>query len=115
MGPVAGAIVVWRCSYYFGSYDHVVSVLIHLLPALALFSHRHARRPHCAGELLPLPCRTAASLELDGSVGAHWWWLTGAPMLAYVCWQLSYYLVVQVGKGGSIGLLFFNTLTGVGR
>jgi hypothetical protein len=97
MGPVAGAIVVWRCSYYFGSYDHVVSVLIHLLPALALSVHRHVRRPHCAGELLPLPCRTAASLELDASRWDSWWWLTIAPMLAYVGWQLSYYLVVQVG------------------
>jgi hypothetical protein len=39
---------------------------------------------------------TACSLELEA--GDSWWWLTVAPILAYLAWQLSYYLVVQVGS-----------------
>lgn len=31
-GPLAWALIVWRCSLVFGSFDKLVSVLIHLLP-----------------------------------------------------------------------------------
>jgi hypothetical protein len=31
-GPLAWAIIVWRCSLVFSSLDKIVSVLIHLLP-----------------------------------------------------------------------------------
>uniref|UniRef100_M8CBS5 Glycerophosphocholine acyltransferase 1 n=1 Tax=Aegilops tauschii TaxID=37682 RepID=M8CBS5_AEGTA len=32
-GPLAWALIVWRCSLVFSSFDKLVSVLIHLLPA----------------------------------------------------------------------------------
>lgn len=31
-GPLAWALLVWRCSLVFSSVDKIVSVLIHLLP-----------------------------------------------------------------------------------
>ncbi|TVU34279.1 hypothetical protein EJB05_16110 [Eragrostis curvula] len=31
-GPLAWALIVWRCSLVFSSFDKLVSVLIHLLP-----------------------------------------------------------------------------------
>ena len=31
-GPLAWALIVWRCSLVFSSFDKIVSVLIHLLP-----------------------------------------------------------------------------------
>ena len=38
-GPLAWALIVWRCSLVFSSVDKIVSVLIHLLPGeLDLFS-----------------------------------------------------------------------------
>jgi hypothetical protein len=31
-GPLAWALIVWRCSFVFSSFDKIISVLIHLLP-----------------------------------------------------------------------------------
>ena len=62
-GPVAGAIIVWRCSWVFGFADHMVSVLIHLLPGLAVLAHMQFRKPGCEGELIALPCK-APTLEV---------------------------------------------------
>ena len=33
-GPLAWALIVWRCSLVFSSVDKIVSVLIHLLPGM---------------------------------------------------------------------------------
>ena len=33
-GPLAWALIVWRCSLVFSSVDKIVSVLIHLLPGV---------------------------------------------------------------------------------
>ncbi|KAK3213459.1 hypothetical protein Dsin_018165 [Dipteronia sinensis] len=39
-GPLAWALIVWRCSLVFNSLDKLVSVLIHLLPGLVFFTIR---------------------------------------------------------------------------
>ncbi|KAJ6732583.1 hypothetical protein OIU79_003634 [Salix purpurea] len=39
-GPLAWALIVWRCSLVFSSADKLVSVLIHLLPGLVFFTIR---------------------------------------------------------------------------
>ncbi len=39
-GPLAAALIAWQCSWVMGSVDHTTSVLVHLLPGLALFCHR---------------------------------------------------------------------------
>mmetsp|Transcript_15772 Transcript_15772/g.34192 ORF Transcript_15772/g.34192 Transcript_15772/m.34192 type:complete len:448 (-) Transcript_15772:325-1668(-) len=95
-GPVAGAIIVWRCSWVFGFADHMVSVLIHLLPGLAVLSHMHFRKPGCEGELIALPCK-ASPLEVQSQVEvSRWVWGVGAPLAVYIVWQAVYFLIVQV-------------------
>jgi len=37
-GPLAWALIVWRCSLVFSSFDKIVSVLIHLLPGNVITS-----------------------------------------------------------------------------
>ncbi|XP_024166534.1 glycerophosphocholine acyltransferase 1-like isoform X2 [Rosa chinensis] len=37
-GPLAWALIVWRCSLVFSSLEKLVSVLIHLLPGLVFFT-----------------------------------------------------------------------------
>ncbi|PRQ56686.1 hypothetical protein RchiOBHm_Chr1g0340041 [Rosa chinensis] len=37
-GPLAWALIVWRCSLVFSSLDKLVSVLIHLLPGELVLS-----------------------------------------------------------------------------
>ncbi|PWA53760.1 hypothetical protein CTI12_AA440730 [Artemisia annua] len=37
-GPLAWALIVWRCSLVFSSVDKLVSVLIHLLPGVVFFT-----------------------------------------------------------------------------
>ncbi|GLC33074.1 hypothetical protein PLESTB_000373300 [Pleodorina starrii] len=39
-GPLAAALIAWQCAWLLGSPDHVISVLIHLLPGLAMYCHR---------------------------------------------------------------------------
>lgn len=38
-GPLAWALIVWRCSLVFSSLDKIVSVLIHLLPGKLNFAY----------------------------------------------------------------------------
>ncbi|KAK8620046.1 hypothetical protein V6N13_066532 [Hibiscus sabdariffa] len=39
-GPLAWALIVWRCSLVFSSVDKIISVLIHLLPGIVFFTIR---------------------------------------------------------------------------
>lgn len=76
-GPLAWALIVWRCSLVFSSFDKIVSVLIHLLP----------------GELDPhfsafLPFSTQANKICDNRILLLWWLST-----FYFIDLNSYYLV----------------------
>ena len=44
-GPLAAALIAWQCSWVFSSPSHSISVLLHLLPGLALFVYRHMSVP----------------------------------------------------------------------
>ena len=44
-GPLAAALIAWQCSWVFSSPSHSISVLLHLLPGLALFVYRHMNVP----------------------------------------------------------------------
>ncbi|WIA28892.1 hypothetical protein OEZ86_011416 [Tetradesmus obliquus] len=104
-GPIAGALVAWQCPWVFGSGEHTVSVLMHLLPGLAMFAHRHytpsglrgwqgiaqyaAQLLH--GHIMPTGSVPPASYPQHTLL-----WLVAAPLLFYIVWQLLYYLVVQV-------------------
>ena len=69
------------------------SVLIHLLPGLALFAQRHFPPPEAASRIrwLSLPQYTG---EHDGS--ATFWWCLVAPFIFYATWQTVYWFIVQV-------------------
>ncbi|EFJ47524.1 hypothetical protein VOLCADRAFT_105085 [Volvox carteri f. nagariensis] len=40
-GPLAAALIAWQCAWLMVSPDHVISVLIHLMPGLAMYCHRY--------------------------------------------------------------------------
>jgi hypothetical protein len=91
------------------------SVLVHLLPGLAMFAHRHFATPRgwrqwlsvASGALLPSPgadgghaaapaygaARESAALA---GLPQKALWLFCAPLLYYLAWQLLYFVVVQV-------------------
>ncbi len=70
------------------------SVLIHLLPGLALFAHRYAPVP----ESLLSVWRRVVGGEQSVAVAepAGIFWIFGAPLVFYVIWQLMYFIIVQV-------------------
>jgi hypothetical protein len=104
------------------------STLMHLLPGLAVFAHRHYTPPALRGwrGLLGTAYRgvAAAASALFGraaapanpaAAAAAWarpallprpepWgrWLVVAPLVFYLAWQLFYFLVVQVVYGSFI-------------
>ncbi|KAG2493754.1 hypothetical protein HYH03_007976 [Edaphochlamys debaryana] len=63
-GPLAAALVVWRCAWLLGSHSHCISVLIHLLPGLALFAHRFLPTvaPEARESPLAMGCRLWSAL-----------------------------------------------------
>ncbi len=115
-GPVAMALIAWANAWAFHSQEHIISVLIHLLPGLAFFSWMHLPRVEWASlkacsNLLATPetalqfgaCATLSSSPAershkeDGAV-----WLIGVPMLFYLIWQICYLLVVEVALAGYV-------------
>lgn len=92
-GPLAWALIIWRCSLVFSSIDKIVSVLIHLLPGTVFFIIRWwdpATFPHhSADDTGPWP----AWPVVNGS--SQWIWLFFVPLLAYCVWQALYFLVVE--------------------
>eukprot|EP01025_Chloroclados_australasicus_P068792 TRINITY_DN958_c0_g1_i3.p2 TRINITY_DN958_c0_g1~~TRINITY_DN958_c0_g1_i3.p2 ORF type:complete len:486 (+),score=50.96 TRINITY_DN958_c0_g1_i3:89-1459(+) len=118
-GPVAGALLVWQCAWVFGIWDHAVSVLIHLLPGLAMFAQRYFDAPRGLGEIYEsMKCIAVSSikvrnpedlysiLQCNRSIQADspytpytqdtllWYFI--APMVFYIVWQFIYWLIVQV-------------------
>eukprot|EP00252_Welwitschia_mirabilis_P018175 TRINITY_DN40424_c0_g1_i1.p1 TRINITY_DN40424_c0_g1~~TRINITY_DN40424_c0_g1_i1.p1 ORF type:complete len:371 (+),score=47.21 TRINITY_DN40424_c0_g1_i1:119-1231(+) len=94
-GPLAWAIIVWRCSLVFSSLDKIVSVLIHLLPGTVLFVvHWWEPKPFSITASYKLRNQTVWPYVNDDS--SLWTWLFFVPLAAYTLWQLSYFLIVNV-------------------
>lgn len=94
-GPLAWALIVWRCSLVFSSFDKIVSVLIHLLPGLVFFTIRwwnpatlEAMRPEGDAERVMWPYVEDKSYL--------WTWLFLVPLVVYTLWQVLYFLIVNV-------------------
>ena len=92
------------------------SVLIHLLPGLALFAHRHCRAPEPVVQVWqylwgPPPADVAADAPVS------FFWISAAPLLFYAAWQLMYFIIVQVSSprsyflGSSMVMCPCNALT----
>lgn len=94
-GPLAWALIVWRCSLVFSSVDKIVSVLIHLLPGTVIFIIRwwdpvtFTQHPVGDGAFGPWPAwpHVESSAKL-------WQWMFFVPLGVYVVWQLLYVAVV---------------------
>eukprot|EP00750_Incisomonas_marina_P005496 INCI13972.1.p1 GENE.INCI13972.1~~INCI13972.1.p1 ORF type:complete len:414 (-),score=44.79 INCI13972.1:1213-2454(-) len=91
MGPLVWAIVIWRNSLVFHSFDKVTSVFIHLLPALLL----HGARFEMPEGAVPDFCAVAAKAgnpdcSMDSPTCV---WL---PLAIYLGWQVVYVIKVDI-------------------
>lgn len=94
-GPLAWAIIVWRCSLVFNSIDKITSVLIHLLPGLVFFTIRWWN-PIIFAAMHPEGTAQRASWPYVESKSFLWTWLFVVPLIAYTLWQFLYFLIVNV-------------------
>jgi hypothetical protein len=89
------------------------SVLMHLLPGLAMFAHTHfpdppqlaaqllRRRGSAEEHVVALPVAGAETAFVFRFSPGSFFWLFIMPMLFYLAWQLIYFLVVQVSDRDS--------------
>eukprot|EP00250_Pteridium_aquilinum_P031540 c43800_g1_i1 orf=96-1514(+) len=93
-GPLAWALIVWRCSLVFSSIDKIISVLIHLLPGTVFFILRwwdtNTLSPEAAEEKGHFP-----AWPIVNSIPTLWMWLFFVPLMVYCIWQGLYFLVVE--------------------
>ncbi|KAJ3671131.1 hypothetical protein LUZ60_008557 [Juncus effusus] len=95
-GPLAWALIVWRCSLVFSSLDKIVSVLIHLLPGIVFFTIRWWN-PVTFAAMHPEGSAEKTSWPYVGDQGTFLWtWLFLVPLIAYTLWQFMYFLIVNV-------------------
>ncbi|XP_025012250.2 glycerophosphocholine acyltransferase 1 isoform X3 [Ricinus communis] len=94
-GPLAWALIVWRCSLVFSSVDKIVSVLIHLLPGLVFFTIRWWN-PATFEAMHPEGTSGRASWPYVEDKSFLFTWLFLVPLVAYFLWQLLYFLIVNV-------------------
>ncbi|KAH9780440.1 glycerophosphocholine acyltransferase 1 [Citrus sinensis] len=95
LGPLAWAIIVWRCSLVFNSADKIVSVLIHLLPGLVFFTIRWWN-PETFASMHPEGTSQRASWPYVEDKTYLLTWLFLVPLGAYTLWQVLYFLIVNV-------------------
>ncbi|KAJ0255241.1 hypothetical protein HA466_0100270 [Hirschfeldia incana] len=96
-GPLAWALIVWRCSLVFSSPDKIVSVLIHLLPGLVFFTIRWWN-PATFAAMRPIGTtnRRASWPYVEEDKTYLFTWLFLVPLVVYTLWQLLYFLIVNV-------------------
>ncbi|KAJ6801972.1 putative membrane protein-like [Iris pallida] len=94
-GPLAWALIIWRCSLVFSSVDKIVSVLIHLLPGIVFFTIRWWD-PETFAAMHPEGKAARTSWPYVGDKSYLWTWLFVVPLVAYTLWQLLYFLIVNV-------------------
>ncbi|XP_040867284.1 glycerophosphocholine acyltransferase 1 isoform X1 [Glycine max] len=94
-GPLAWALIVWRCSLVFSSLDKIVSVLIHLLPGLVFFTIRWWN-PATFEAMHPEGTARRPTWPYIEDKSYLWTWLFLVPLVAYTLWQVLYFLIVNV-------------------
>ncbi|XP_058105251.1 glycerophosphocholine acyltransferase 1-like isoform X2 [Magnolia sinica] len=88
-GPLAWALIVWRCSLVFSSVDKIVSVLIHLLPGIVFFTIRWWDPVTFAAMHPEGKASGIASWPYVEDKSYLWTWLFVVPLVAYTLWELS--------------------------
>ncbi|KAK4756645.1 hypothetical protein SAY87_006772 [Trapa incisa] len=94
-GPLAWALIVWRCSLVFSSVDKIISVLIHLLPGLVFFTIRWWN-PTTFAAMHPEGTASRVSWPYIEDKSYLWTWLFFVPLSVYTIWQVLYFLIVNV-------------------
>ncbi|XP_022730710.1 uncharacterized membrane protein C776.05-like [Durio zibethinus] len=94
-GPLAWALIVWRCSLVFSSVDKIISVLIHLLPGIVFFTIRWWN-PATFEAMHPEGTSNRFSWPYVEDKSYLWTWLFWVPLVAYTLWQVLYFLIVDV-------------------
>ncbi|KAL4571826.1 hypothetical protein LXL04_018591 [Taraxacum kok-saghyz] len=95
MGPLAWALIIWRCSLVFSSVDKLVSVLIHLLPGVVFFTLCWWD-PEFFEAMYPEGHARGVSWRSVESQSFLCTWLFTVPLFAYALWQVLYFLIVNV-------------------
>lgn len=115
-GPLAGALIVWQSSWVFSSASHSISVLIHLLPGLAVWAHRHFPAPlevHAAAakaaHTVGWTSFGAPAVQQPKQQAPSWLLMLAAPLMFYAVWQALYWVIVQVLLGSYIKSHGFHT------
>ncbi|CAJ2649928.1 unnamed protein product [Trifolium pratense] len=94
-GPLAWALIVWRCSLVFSSFDKILSVLVHLLPGIVFFTIRWWN-PTTFESMYPEGSLQRATWPYVEDKSYLWTWLFLVPLVAYTLWQILYFLIVNV-------------------
>ncbi|KAL9376455.1 hypothetical protein Peur_030575 [Populus x canadensis] len=95
-GPLAWALIIWRCSLVFSSADKLISVLIHLLPGLVFFTIRWWN-PATFEAMHPIETSRRVSWPYGVEDKSYLLtWLFWVPLFAYTLWQALYFLIVNV-------------------
>ncbi|OWM77281.1 hypothetical protein CDL15_Pgr028918 [Punica granatum] len=94
-GPLAWALIIWRCSLVFSSVDKIISVLIHLLPGLVFFTIRWWN-PTTFAAMHPEGTAKRVSWPYVEDKSYLWTWLFLVPLFVYTLWQILYFLIVNV-------------------
>ena len=87
-GPLLLAIVMWRNSIVFHSFDKMTSMFIHLLPSLVTFCHRWA--DHLANNNYPIHENVEESITI---ILNNFW---SVPFGYYIIWQMLYLVKTEV-------------------
>uniref|UniRef100_A0A6N2NI20 Glycerophosphocholine acyltransferase 1 n=1 Tax=Salix viminalis TaxID=40686 RepID=A0A6N2NI20_SALVM len=95
-GPLAWALIVWRCSLVFSSADKLVSVLIHLLPGLVFFTIRWWNPATFDAMHFEETSRRVSWPYGVEDKSYLFTWLFWVPLFAYTLWQILYFLIVDV-------------------
>ncbi|KAH7289232.1 hypothetical protein KP509_31G064900 [Ceratopteris richardii] len=94
-GPLAWALIVWRCSLVFSSIDKIISVLIHLLPGTVFFILRWWESNTLSEDSSASEDASLHTWPVVKSIPAQWIWLFFVPLIVYCIWQGLYFLVVE--------------------
>lgn len=87
-GPLLLAIVMWRNSIVFHSFDKMTSMFIHLLPSLVTFCHRWAG--HLANNTYPIHENVDESIT---TILNNFW---SVPFGYYIIWQMIYLIKTEL-------------------
>ncbi|MCO5579509.1 hypothetical protein L7F22_033364 [Adiantum nelumboides] len=93
-GPLAWALIVWRCSLVFNSIDKIITVLIHLLPGTVFFILRWWESNSLLADTIE-DNGAFRGWPVGDSTPTLWMWSFFVPLMVYCIWQGLYFFVVE--------------------